>query len=92
MDCCQEYPQEITQLLAICCVWYEDVGDNLEWHLGIVDSIQKTIFIYLTWKGQYKNGYNWLLPEEAEIHLTNPSQIIARHIEVAYSATLLGVK
>ena len=36
-----------------------------------------------------KNGYNWLFPEEAEIHLTCPSQIIAGNIQVAYSATAI---
>ena len=45
--------------------------DKLEGHRGVVDHIDKegNIFISLTKRGD-KQGYQWLFPEEADVHIT----------------------
>ena len=68
---------------TVAGAWYEDVGDRSEWHLGVVDRIADDGVYVSYMKRSDKNGFNWLFPGEADIQLTDPTQIIARKIKVA---------
>ena len=72
---------------TVAGVWHEDVGDHLEWHLGVVDKIDDNRVYISYMKCSDKKGFNWLFPDEADIQLTSLNQIIARNIQVAYSLT-----
>ena len=64
IDICFKYREHIAY------VWAEDVGDSLNWHLGVIDKYDDNeLYVSYTKKTDNK-GKNWLFPEEAEIHLT----------------------
>ena len=76
----------------IGCVWAEDVGDSLNWHLGVVDKFDVMSYMFSTWKETDNKGKNWLFLEEAKIHLTQLDQIIVRNIQVKYLNNLMILK
>ena len=73
----------------IACVWADDVGNDTNWHLGVVDKYENGELLVSYMKRTDKKGLNWLFPEEAEIHVTHIDQIIARNIPVKYSLTAM---
>ena len=76
----------------IGCVWAEDVGDSLNWHLGVVDKFDVMSYMFSTWKETDNKGKNWLFLEEAKIRLTQLDQIIVRNIQVKYLNNLMILK
>ena len=73
----------------LVCVWTDDVGEKMNWHLGVVDKYENGELFVSYMKRTDKKGFNWLFPEEAEIHLTKHDQVIARNIPVRYSLTAM---
>ena len=66
----------------VVCAWTEDVGDKSLWHLGVVDKLDDGN-LYVSYMKRDRNGKNWFIPEEPEIHLIHLihlDQIIARNI------------
>ena len=76
----------------IGCLWAEDVGDSLNWHLGVVDKFDVMSYMFSTWKETDNKGKNWLFLEEAKIRLTQLDQIIVRNIQVKYLNNLMILK
>ena len=73
----------------VASVWFDDKKNCLEWHLGVIDSIsgyKNEIYISNMVKTD-KKGLKWLYPEEADIQLTKPDQIIVRNIAFSYFLT-----
>ena len=61
----------------VACMWAEDVGDSLSWHLGIVDKNDDSKLYFSYMEKTDMTGKNWLFPGEAEIRSTQLGQIIA---------------
>ena len=60
-------------------VWTGNIIDKLEWHLGVVDQVDKEGNIVVSYmKRRDKEVYQWLFPEETDVHITFDEQIIAR--------------
>ena len=76
----------------IGCLWAEDVGDSLNWRLGVVDKFDVMSYMFSTWKETDNKGKNWLFLEEAKIRLTQLDQIIVRNIQVKYLNNLMILK
>lgn len=65
MDICFEYGEHTA------CVWVEDIGNSLNWHLGFVDEYDENKVYMSNMKiKQIKKGKIWLFFEEKEIRLT----------------------
>ena len=71
----------------IACVWYDDTLNKNHWYLGVVDQVDDTGLYVSFMKKTDQIGYHWLFPEEAEICLTEKSQVIARSLTVEYRCT-----
>ena len=71
----------------VACVWCDDVGNGINWHLGVVDKVDGDTVAVSYMKRTDKKGLNWLFPSEAAVFPTKPDQIIARRIPVRYTLT-----
>ena len=71
----------------LACIWTEDVGDKINWHLGVADKFENGELLVSYMKRADQKGLTWLFPDEAEIHLTKRDQVIALSIPVRYSVT-----
>ena len=53
----------------VACIWADDVGNNINWHLGVVDRYDhdtNNLFVSYMRRTDAK-GTQWLFPEEGEI-------------------------
>ena len=81
----------------MACIWADDAGSNINWHLGVVnryDYDKDELFVSYMKRTAYikrtdAKETQWLFPEERESHITQDEQVIKRNVSVWYSLTAI---
>ena len=75
----------------VACVWADDAGSDINWHLQVVDryDYDKNEHFLSYMKRTDAKGTQWLFQEEAQIHITPDEQVIKRNVSVRYSLNVI---